>query len=191
MNFQQTLTWKTVSKGLDHVCVREWFSLCCVLVRDVFFFFFIFIFFFFFIFFLAKLLVRRPPDLPDLLRRHCVWFTFCTTLELFRYRWMDVLRPSQIHRHKIPSFSVHFRRFLTPRQKSSEKAPCVRKPLTPFWDWLKLVTRKSFTKWEVCTFRIGASRCGESYDRFRERSVTFFYLSTSGVWKQVDPRIHR
>ena len=120
-----------------------------------------------------------------------VWFTFCTTLELFRHRWMDVLRSSQIHRHKIPSFSVHFRRFLTPRQKSSEKAPCVQKPLTPFWDWLKLVTRKSFTKWEVCTFRIGASRCGESYDRFRERSVTFFYLSTSGVWKQVDPRIHR
>ena len=26
---------------------------------------------FFFYFFLAKLLVRRPPDLPDLLRRHC------------------------------------------------------------------------------------------------------------------------
>ena len=66
---------------------------------------------------------------------------------------MDVLRPSQIHRHKIPSFSVHFRRFLTPRQKSSEKAPCVRKPLTPFWG-LKLA------KWEVCTFRKGASRCG-------------------------------
>ena len=71
-----------------------------------------------------------------------VWFTFCTTLELFRHRWMDVLRPSQIHRHKIPSFSVHFRRFLTPRQKSSEKAPCVRKPLTPFWDWLKLVASR-------------------------------------------------
>ena len=120
-----------------------------------------------------------------------VWFTFCTTLELFRHRWMDVPRPSQIHRHKIPSFSVHFRCFTTPQQKSSEKAPCVRQPLTPFWDWLKLVTSKSFTKWEVCTFRIGASRCGASYDRFRERNVTFFYLSTSGVWKQVDPRIHR
>ena len=61
MNFQQTLTWKTVSKGLDHVCVREWFSVCCVMVQNVFFLFF----------FLAKLLVRRPPDLLDLLRRHC------------------------------------------------------------------------------------------------------------------------
>ena len=120
-----------------------------------------------------------------------VWFTFCTTLELFWYRWMDVQRPSQIHRHKIPSFSVHFRRFLTTRQKSSEKAPCVQKKLTPSRDWVKLITNKTFTKWEVCTFRNGASRCGESYDRFRERSVTVFYLSTSGVWKQVDPRIHR
>ena len=107
-----------------------------------------------------------------------VWFTFCTTLELYQHRWMDVLQPWQIHRRKIPSFSVHFRCFTTPRQKSSEKAPCVRQPLTPFWDWLKLMTSKSFTKWEVCTFRIGASRCGASYDRFRERNVTFFYLST-------------
>ena len=83
--------------------------------------------------------------------------------------------------------------FTTLRQKSSEKAPCVRKPLTPFWDWLKTycMTSKSFTKWEVCTFRIGASRCGASYDRFRERNVTFFSLSTSGVWKQVDSWIHR
>ena len=64
-----------------------------------------------------------------------VRFTFCTTLELLRHRWMGVLRPSQIHRHKIPSFTVQFRRFTTPRQKNSEKAPCVRKPLTPFWDW--------------------------------------------------------
>ena len=120
-----------------------------------------------------------------------VWFTFCTTLELFRHRWKDVLQPSQIHRHKIPSFPVHFRCFATPRQKSSEKAPCARKRLTPSCYWLKLMTSKTFTKWEVCTFRIGASRCGASYDRFRERNVTFFSLSTSGVWKQVDPRIHR
>ena len=120
-----------------------------------------------------------------------VWFTFCTTLELFQHRWMDVLRPSQMHRHKIPSFSVYFRCFTTPRQKSSEKAPCVRKPLTPSWYWLKLMTSKTLTKWEVCTFRIGASRCGASFDRFRERNPWFFYLSTSGVWKQADPRIHR
>ena len=53
------------------------------------------------------------------------------------------------------------------------------------------MTSKTFTKWEVCTFRIGASRCGASVDRFRERNVTFFSLSTSGVCKQVDPRIHR
>ena len=120
-----------------------------------------------------------------------VWFTFCTTLELYQHRWMDVLQPWQIHRHKIPSFSVHFRCFTTPRQKSSEKAPRAQKPLTPFRDWLKLITNKTFTKWEVCTFRIGASRGGASFDRFRERNVTFFSLSTSGVWKQVDARIHK
>ena len=120
-----------------------------------------------------------------------VWFTFCTTLELYQHRWMDVLQPWQIHRHKIPSFSVHFRCFTTPRQKSSEKAHCAQKPLTPFRDWLKLITNKTFTKWEVCMFRIGASRGGASFDRFRERNVMFFSLSTSGVWKQVDPRIHR
>ena len=48
----------------------------------------------------------------------------------------------------------------TSTKKALKKAPCVRQPLTLFWDWLKLVTSKSFTKWEVCTFRIGASRCG-------------------------------
>ena len=88
-------------------------------------------------------------------------------------------------------FFTPFSSFFDSSTKKLWNAPCVRKPLTPFWDWLKLVTRKGFTKWEVCTFRNGASRCGESYDRFRERSVTVFYLSTSGVWKQVDPRIHR
>ena len=34
----------------------------------------VFIFFIFF-YFLAKLLIRRPPDLPDLLRRHCKGFS--------------------------------------------------------------------------------------------------------------------
>ena len=42
-------------------------SLLCHGPERVFFFFF-----FFFFFFLANLLVRRPPDLPDLLRRHCI-----------------------------------------------------------------------------------------------------------------------
>ena len=31
----------------------------------------------FFFFFLAKLLVRQPPDLPDLLRRHCFLVNGC------------------------------------------------------------------------------------------------------------------
>ena len=119
-----------------------------------------------------------------------VWFTFCTTLELFRHRWMDVLRPSQIHRHKISSFSVHFRCFTTRRQKSSEKAPCVQKKLIPSRDWVKLITNKTFTKWDVCTFRIGASTCGATFDKFRERDVKFFSLSTFDVWKQVDLRTH-
>ena len=38
--------------------------------------------FFFSFFFLAKILVRRPPDLPDLLQRHC-WF--CVGKALWRW----------------------------------------------------------------------------------------------------------
>ena len=56
---------------------------------------------------------------------------------------------------------------------------------------LNLWQAKVFKKWGVWMFRIGASRRGANFDRFRERNVMFFSLSTSGVWKQVDPRIHR
>ena len=49
-------------------------------------------------------------------------WTFCTILELFRNRWMDVdvLRLWPVLRNKIQRVRVHFRSFLTPRQKASE-----------------------------------------------------------------------
>ena len=34
-------------------------------------------------------------------------------------------------------------------KKSSEKAPCVRKPLTPFWDWLKGSVERSLLPWAI------------------------------------------
>ena len=75
-------------------------------------------------------------------------------------------------------------------KKALKKHLAFKKKLTPSRDWLKLITNKTFTKWEVCTFRIGASTCGATFDKFRERDVKFFSLSTSDVWKQVDLRTH-
>ena len=46
-------------------------------------------------------------------------------------------------------FSSPFSLFCDSSTKSSEKAPCAQKRLTPSRDWVKLITNKTFTKWDV------------------------------------------